>query len=75
MRLVCIFCNVQKVKAQGLAKTSKFNLTLVFETELEGLLGNLLSIGNLRQASTGWSKDKVTDMIDDLQAGIILEGF
>jgi hypothetical protein len=37
------------VKAQSLAKTSKFDLALMFETKLEGLLGDLLSIGKTNQ--------------------------
>jgi hypothetical protein len=53
MRLVRVLCYVGKVKAQSLAKTSKFDLALMFETKLEGLLRDLLSSGKTNQTCNG----------------------
>ena len=42
MLLVRIFGNVGQMEAEGLAKAAEFDFTLMFETEFERLLGNLL---------------------------------
>ena len=42
MGLMRIFRNIREVQTEGLAQTPEFHLTLVFQTELEGLLGDLL---------------------------------
>ena len=51
VRLVRVLCDVGEVKAQSLAKTSKFDLALMIETKLESLLRDLLSTGKTDQTT------------------------
>jgi hypothetical protein len=70
MWLVRVLCNIRKVEAQSLAKTPKFDLALMFETKLEGLLGDLLSVGETSQTTK--CKGEVDGyMIYALQASVV----
>lgn len=42
MLLVRVFGDIGEMEAESLAKTTELDFTLMFETEFEGLLGNLL---------------------------------
>ena len=42
MLLMCVLCNVGKMESQSFAEAAEFDLALMFEAELERLLGNLL---------------------------------
>jgi hypothetical protein len=75
MRLVRVLCNVGKVETQSLAKTPKFDLALVFETKLKGLLRDLLTIGGPSQTMKGKDEEQEGYMIYALQASIVLQGF
>ena len=72
MRLVRVLCNVGKVEAQSLAKTPKFDFALMFETKLEGLLRDLLSIGEACQTTECKGEGQEGYMIYALQASIVL---
>jgi hypothetical protein len=43
MRLMGVFGEILEVETKGLAETAKFDFALVFETEFECLLGDLLA--------------------------------
>lgn len=47
MGLVRVFADIRKVKSQSLTQTTEFDLALVFQAELERLLGNLLEGNNV----------------------------
>ena len=41
--LVCILGYIREMQAKGLTESAEFDLSLMLQAELKGLLGNLLS--------------------------------